>query len=97
MTEKPWRWDGAEPRSLLDGDGFVILSNDMIDLPDAKTLALIAAAPELLEVLRSVEWSSQDDWGSICPSCQGGEHAADGDAAGHRGGCKLAALLERLK
>lgn len=64
---------------------------------------LMAAAPDLLEVLRSVEWSGLEDhpdggYYGACPSCGGGD--ADNPAtpegyAGHAQDCELAAAIAR--
>lgn len=65
----------------------------------AKNAALIAAAPEMLALLRDLEWAGNDcgssaDGDSLsfaaCPDC-----GAQRDS-GHSPGCKLAAMLARL-
>jgi hypothetical protein len=65
---------------------------------------LIRSAPEVLELLRGLQWSAGDD-GDECPICNGTKprdsYDEPGivynlDAFGHRVGCKLAALIARI-
>lgn len=49
--------------------------------------ALICAAPEMLELLRRLEWKGEDGV-PVCPDC--------GEMSKHGEGCELAALLARL-
>jgi hypothetical protein len=90
----PWRSDrvlGADNQPLyeitVDGDG-VVAYVEAHDDTDRRNAALIAAAPDMLAMLKSLEWND----GGWCPICyrkyeHGGGHAPD---------CKLAALLREL-
>lgn len=85
--------------------------NDTIDLPaieararalqpayaDPDVPALAEVLREAVEVLRSVEWAI-DDGEDVCPSCriirfQGFTYEEEG----HDPGCRIAALLARVK
>lgn len=107
-TPGPWWWDyhdedGNEVRTDPGGLGHGLVSEagglavyfESVRVPDETALAnkrLIAAAPELLEMLRRLEWHTGDggegtplDWCGIC-----------GGMLMHRPACELAALLARL-
>ena len=59
---------------------------------------LISAAPDMLAVLKSIEWSNRDtiDCQTECPSC-GGTNPAEGYewALGHDDGCELKAAIDK--
>ncbi len=81
-TVDDWMIRSADRESILDatGDSF------------PGDLDLAAAAPEMLELLREMEWSEDDD----CPIC-GGQRYSRAQAGPHEPGCKLAALLKRIE
>ena len=49
---------------------------------------LIAQAPAMYELLKSLEWHDEELHYSICPVCEGMEHRQD---------CKLAAVLKAVE
>ena len=49
---------------------------------------LIAQAPAMYELLKSLEWHDEELHYSICPVCEGMEHRPD---------CKLAAVLKAVE
>jgi hypothetical protein len=103
-TPGPWEWEvfehaqgdhsyialrreGGTRGDVLDGDGIVI-----VDDADAN---LIAAAPDLLSALESVEWGGTDcryeGEYPICPSC----FAAREDR--HYPSCKLIQAIKKAR
>lgn len=66
---------------------------------------LYAAAPELLETLRAVEWSGLEEdpdggYYGACPSCGGGDPdnpATPEGYAGHTDDCELAAAIAKAE
>jgi hypothetical protein len=115
----PWRWSIMRERregrfwaTLHDSGGVVLigepLRDEVAEFPDGGVHALIAAAPEMMALLRELEWSGREfDQGfddgtyACCPSCSGkspepqkyGRHT---ESSGHERDCELAALLARL-
>lgn len=89
------------PAKLVDarkhGNAICILSAvEKVTPQDEANAYLIAAAPDLLAVLKSVEWSGLTDaeeggLSDACPCCD----AEEGD--GHHDGCKLAAALAKAE
>lgn len=59
--------------------------------------ALIAAAPELLEMLRKLQWFRDDDGTQICPSCNAYGNGFVDDIIRHKPDCKLSALLQKAR
>lgn len=99
----PWRWD-ADERSrnvLRAADGDTIATYDEAYLKprgavDIANRALLASAPELLEMLRKLEWVKDEECtagdGLSCPCCGWVKHTT-----GHAPDCRLSELLGRLK
>lgn len=85
----PWRWeeDGIEAH-LSDSTGASFLRSDGDIKSDNATL--IAAAPEMREMLLSLEEGDDD----LCPWCH---HNVRSDGEGHLDVCGLALLLERIR
>ena len=96
----PWRWVDDDPilrnARLVTGDGTVVVDlgssswNEPAggEIENEDDATLIASAPELLSMLRELEWAAGDD-GGACPSCQIRCH--------HDSDCRLAALLGRFE
>ena len=53
---------------------------------------LADAAPEMLALLRSLEWRDRVDGWTYCPDCE----SVQQQNAGHRDGCVLGAFLARF-
>lgn len=93
----PWRWR-PEPHSsnvLIAADGDTIATYDEAYLQprgprDEVNRALIASAPEMASMLRSLEWFNDTGHGSTCPRCLAGI------SRGHATDCPLDALLTRV-
>ena len=64
--------------------------------------ALIAAAPEMAAMLRELEWAGESEhWQGVraCLFCRGdepGDKASRPEEVGHRPGCRLSSLLNRM-
>ena len=101
----PWRWvDGNwDIHALVDSAGKELIkagsAGDMHIYGD-DVRALTEAAPEMLVMLRELEWTTWGDDGPehiTCPVCGAiapGKCAPE--FAGHEPDCRLAALLARL-
>lgn len=91
----PWRWvpfrnwDGG----LQAADGTFVIRNDEYDeKPDnAADASLIASAPELLAMIRGLEWWPDPEGFMWCHSCRRLKAGA-----GHATDCRLAKLLGRF-
>lgn len=90
----PWHWGdfeaGENPSALIDADGEVVGFADGMRIEDfGETSRLLAAAPELLAMLRELEWHGDEGPQTTCPECTGikPKHYPD---------CRLAALLGRF-
>lgn len=97
LSPGPWRWNSEG--ELVSADGTIISPpNSMRFHPEGEA---IAAVPEMVELLRSLEWhleSGYEYW--ACPSCEGcrdAKDAGDDGVPGHRPDCKLASLLARIE
>ena len=98
----PWKWTEGdmeadyEGRALIAADGSPVLydgeynqgSNNPANDP------LIAAAPEMLELLREL---ARLPHSGRCPICSATEFDEFGEKQGHSEGCKLGALLKRFE
>lgn len=87
----PWKW-GAEGlrHRIFDRDGMAVL-DEFEGVDEEADRTLIAAAPELLAMLRELEciWRDSDDGGGPeCPACE--------TPRSHTSDCRLAALLARF-
>lgn len=88
----PWRWDIGVLSDALGSWVLRLDDDDMVDVADADQ-RLIAAAPEMLALLRKAEWMDMRPISAMprCASCFSNK------ALGHAEGCKLAALLARIE
>lgn len=81
---------------MMTAEGILYCKIDT-EYNDEADSALIAAAPEMLALLRSVEWGSDYNFPQ-CPDCgrhrKSGHRLAPDDESGNP--CQLAALLKRL-
>ena len=63
-TPAPWHWDGDGFNSLFDAKGRMLLyytnRDDGVHCENEFDASLIAAAPELLDVLQGIKWKSAD-------------------------------------
>lgn len=68
------------------------------ELSDPARERLRIAAPEILELLREVQWGHGGDCDPGCPLCGAREHDPHHDrpAGKHAPGCRLGALLARI-
>lgn len=93
----PWRWAGfALYGNDGDATGFCFdVPSEAYTEESKSNFRLIAAAPEMLELLRDLEWSGEE---GSCPSCHSEGVSPVGFPANrpHRPDCKLAALLARI-
>jgi hypothetical protein len=85
----PWILGGCSGRMITTqtgytGDGFIA---DVDTLANAR---LIAAAPDMLDVLTAIEWRDCS-CGPECPQC------FNFQKVGHRPECKLAAALRKAR
>jgi hypothetical protein len=103
----PWKWERSkgdpEVGMVYDADGNeVTVGHCGCCFPGDEHCTkadgmLIAAAPEMLELLRGVEWLGNRRAGPACPWCAG-SHPLAGRLvmSGHGPDCQLAALLARV-
>lgn len=87
-TPGPWRWEdrGGSAAELMSDSGSVLWAEaDNVRIDDA---ALIEAAPDMLALLRWMEWEGNGAV-SECPVCREARPT-------HRGSCSLAAILARF-
>lgn len=97
----PWKWDKVRGagNSALQCDGGNVLNCSWG--PEDDDATLIASAPEMLGLLRELEWSAGDDQ-SECPICHNGMNEGHGsENFGSLSGrppvpCRLAKLLKEL-
>lgn len=89
----PWRWrlnggDG-DVWALDDADGNPIVGPGGLNYITvaSEERSLIAAAPEMREMLLKLEWT--DEFQPMCPCCSWPER--------HQPGCALASLLDRIR
>jgi hypothetical protein len=94
----PWRWaiESESSNCLHGADGSYVATFDGESDPatDRGNRALLAAAPEMLDLLHRLEWRSDDGDGEDTPldSC-----GICGGVLRHRPHCELAALLARIE
>lgn len=89
----PWRWVSDEENEAHSGlfaaNGNPVLDCDLAAWSDDDE-ALLAAAPEMREMLLKLEWMGDtNEEHDICPCCALFKV--------HSSGCALAALLERIR
>lgn len=100
MSAKHWPayWSTVDGKPVCEiteeGNGAVC---EVYNSPTAEADArLIAAAPEMLALLRELEWAGGDASGSsCCPAC-GAAPAVSQASDAHAPGCRLHALLARI-
>ena len=99
-TPGPWRAELTDPDDLE----FDVIGPNHVDEGDCQYITtvlgrycpdesrsnarLIAQAPAMYELLKSLEWHDEELHYSICPVCEGMEHRPD---------CKLAAVLKAVE
>jgi hypothetical protein len=93
----PWKWDdtGADDVICSAGHGVLV---ERVGAMDADLL-LIAAAPEMLALLRKAEWLGLlRDGAPTCPWCAG-SHPSAGQAvmSGHAPRCTFVELIARIE
>lgn len=103
---EPWGWtyDGSSdysigPEADPQGDDRVASVWDKNDERARAKVSLIAAAPELLKMLKRHEYVHQEDWGiDWCPECGGVKPGSGTDMQeGHKPDCELAALIAKAE
>lgn len=69
-TPGPWDYveDGPDYLAIMAPGDFQVASVGVDDNSTADA-RLISAAPELLEILKQVEWTGAVDGGLVCPWC----------------------------
>lgn len=94
ISPTPWSWRPNLDETLMAADGNPVIALDYDDDITARLAGdreLIVAAPQLLNLLRQVEWAAEDEvYGSLCPICgmpKDKVHSLD---------CQLGHLLDRL-
>ena len=108
----PWKWEdydgstGGRGGDLIGPDGVPVIAtiptgpnSARIEAATRLDAALIASAPEMLALLRELEWAGNESVGT-CPVC--GCQSRDGHGNDQfvptmmREACRLGALLDRL-
>ncbi len=99
----PWRWLNGhwDLSALLSAKGEELVrasSTGDIHVYNDDDKALIAAAPEMREMLLKLEWQHDDDY-TFCCVCQAGrrDDSRSKKPLTHETGCTLGALLERIR
>lgn len=103
----PWKWDDDfdEGYVLWDATGNLVLATyEAIGHADSQTAerkdlrALVAAAPEMREMLLKLEWSGNQSL-ACCPKCERRPPSKYDKvpSLGHAHDCALAALLDRIR
>jgi len=95
-TPGPWevsRGAGSDPLSIEAPAKTIAHVKHATDMQTTDANAhLIAAAPEMLEMLEELEWCALNSWDQpICPSC------LRGISHGHYSTCPLATLLKKAR
>lgn len=103
-TPGPWVADNEYGTVVaLEDGGYVAEAYDGmkgVDTDREIALAnarLIAAAPQLLELLDQLEWINLGNLADQCPSCGGFEPGSNLSLEGHKAGCALAAAIAKAK
>lgn len=97
QAPRPWRTEVTDwSRAIVDRDGLTLVYSsedgyeDFVRCVDAD-LRLMALAPDMLAMLKRLEWSADDGHQSLCPCCYSPPEC------GHSAHCSLAALIREAE
>ncbi len=96
----PWQWSGGGQRALIDANAATILYDDSMNGMGAADRALVAAAPEMLALLRKHTMSPEMgvDSARHCMACGAAEgwNEMGPTPVIHGDRCAVATLLARI-